>query len=165
MRSEIIENTFDIWKQEPDKARGRPMVTARSEGSQAVLESGSFSWRADLPPALGGKNEAPSPTALLLGALAACAVALIRDTLAPQLRVDVQAVRATVQCLADARGLLGMEGATPALTDMSIAIEIESSEARGRVEALYAAWQQRCPIYLALIKPLSIATSLNIVST
>jgi uncharacterized OsmC-like protein len=59
------------------------------------MEHGSFSWRTDLPVPLGGANEAPSPTALLLSALAGCAVVFIRDTLAPQLGVTVVNVRPT----------------------------------------------------------------------
>ena len=42
------------------------------------MEHGSFSWRTDMPVSLGETNEAPSPTALLLSALAGCAVVFIR---------------------------------------------------------------------------------------
>jgi hypothetical protein len=51
------------------------------------MEHGSFSWHTDMPVPLCGTNEAPSPTALLLSALAGYAVVFIRDTLAPQLGV------------------------------------------------------------------------------
>jgi uncharacterized OsmC-like protein len=44
------------------------------------MEHGSLSWRTDMPVPLGGTNEAPSPTALLLSAVAGCAVVFIRDT-------------------------------------------------------------------------------------
>ena len=115
MKREVIEQSVQLWGKEPDKAKVSPVVKARSEGAQAVVEAGSFSWQSDLPPTLGGENKAASPTALLLGALAGCAVAFIRDTLAPQLGVRVDAVRAEVRCRADFRGLLGMPGATPDL--------------------------------------------------
>ena len=52
------------------------------------MEHGSFSWHTDMPVPLGGTNEALSPTALLLSALAGCAVVFIPDTLAPQLGVN-----------------------------------------------------------------------------
>ena len=58
-------------------------MIARAEGSKAVMEHGPFSWHTDMPAPLGRNNEAPSPTALLLSALAGCAVVFIRDTLAP----------------------------------------------------------------------------------
>jgi hypothetical protein len=74
MNRERIEETVRFWQAEPDKAKGKPTVIARAEGSKAVMEHGSFSWRTDMPAPLGGTNEAPSPTALLLSALAGCAV-------------------------------------------------------------------------------------------
>ena len=43
------------------------------------MEHGSFSWHTDMPVPLGGTNEAPSPTALLLSALAGCAVVVTRS--------------------------------------------------------------------------------------
>ena len=70
MNRERIEETVRLWQAQPDKAKGKPMVIARAEGSMAVMERGSFSWRTDMPVSLGGTNEAPSPTALLLSALA-----------------------------------------------------------------------------------------------
>jgi hypothetical protein len=75
MNRERIEEIVRLWQAQPDKAKGKPMVIARAEGSMAVMEHGSFSWRTDMPVSLGGTNEAPSPTALLLSALAGCAVA------------------------------------------------------------------------------------------
>jgi uncharacterized OsmC-like protein len=161
MKREVIEQSVQLWGKEPDKARVSPVVKARSEGAQAVVEAGSFSWQSDLPPTLGGENKAASPTALLLGALAGCAVAFIRDTLAPQLGVRVDAVRAEVRCRADFRGLLGMPGATPDLEDLDIAIEIQSSESEDKVRRLYETWLARCPVYLALTKPVAVKTSLK----
>jgi uncharacterized OsmC-like protein len=162
MKQEIITATQRVWQEDPDKAKGRPAVTARSDGAQAVLEAGSFSWRADLPPALGGTNQAPSPTALLLGALAGCAVVFIRDTLAPQLGVEVESVEATARCESDARGLLGMAGAAPDLQNIDIAIQITSAAAEADVRRLYDVWKERCPIYLALAKPTSVKTSVQV---
>jgi len=162
MKSETIRETEHVWREQPDKAKGKPAVKARSEGSQAVMEAGSFTWRADLPASLGGQNAAPSPTALLLSALAGCAVVFIRDTLAPQLGVKLDAVEATAQCDADARGLLGMPGAKPDLENIRLDIQIRSADPEAEVQKLYRAWRDRCPVYLALTKPLSVATSLQV---
>jgi uncharacterized OsmC-like protein len=137
-------------------------VKARSEGAEAVLEAGSFSWRADLPPAIGGTNQAPSPTALLLSALAGCAVVFIRDTLAPQLGIPVESVEATARCESDARGLLGMSGAAPDLQNIELAIQVTSSAGETGARRLYEAWQERCPIYLALVKATTVTTTLQV---
>ncbi|HEV2766707.1 MAG TPA: OsmC family protein [Acidimicrobiales bacterium] len=157
MRTETIEATVEAWTKDPEKALGAPVVTARADESQAVIQAGPFTWRADLPPALGGKNEAPSPTALLLGALAGCAIVFVRDSLAPQLGVRVDAVEATVRCEADARGLLGIEGAEPDLRNVSLDVTVQSPEGDTGVEKIAEVWQQRCPIYLALVKPTNVA--------
>ena len=157
MKSDTIQATIDTWTAEPDKARGAPVVTARAEGSQAVIEAGPFTWRADLPPALGGANQAPSPTALLLGALAGCAVVFVRDTLGPQLGVRVDTVEATVRCETDARGLLGIDGAEPDLRGVSVEVAVESPDGADAVARIARVWQERCPIYLALVKPMEVA--------
>jgi uncharacterized OsmC-like protein len=128
MKPETIRETIHLWEKEPDKAKGKPTVKARSEGAQAVIEAGTFKWQADLPPPLGGTNQAPSPTPLLLSALAGCAVVFIRDTLAPQLGVRVDGVEATAQCEADSRGLLGMEGVPPDLQNIQLTIQIQSPD-------------------------------------
>ena len=162
MNPERIEQTIHLWSSEPDKAKGRPTVTARAKQKKAVVEHGKFSWQTDLPEPLGGSNEAPSPTALLLGSLAGCAVVFIRDTLAPQLGVKIDAIEATAECETDARGLLGMEGASPDLSNIGMTITIKTSEPEEAVRRVYQAWQERCPVYLALTKALPVVTRIEI---
>ena len=161
MTPDTIRETMRLWEQEPDKAKSKPTVKARADGSQAVLEAGPFSWRADLPQPLGGTNQAPSPTALLLSALAGCAVVFIRDTLAPQLGIRVDAVEATVQCEADARGLLGMAGAVPDLQNIRLDVQVQSPASESDLQPLFQAWRERCPIYLALIKATNVSLTMQ----
>ncbi|MBA3627705.1 MAG: OsmC family protein [Chloroflexi bacterium] len=148
-----ITETEERFRADPAAARSTPSVTATLANGHARLSSGPFNWESDLPPALGGQNLAPSPTAYLLGALAGCAVAFLRDTLAPQFDVRVDHVEAVASCAADARGLLGFEGVSPALENLAIEIEVRSTDPNDRVEAMLAAWRERCPIYLALLRP------------
>ena len=82
-------------------------MRARSEGPQGLIEAGPFRCVTDLPAPLGGSDTAPSPTALLLSALAGCAVVFVRDTLGPQLGVQIEDVEATVSRDADDRGCWG----------------------------------------------------------
>ncbi len=156
MHTDIIEATAAAWTEAPEKARTAPTVVARAEGSQAVIEAGAFTWRADLPEALGGSNAAPSPTAQLLGALAGCAVVFVRDVLAPQLGYRVDGVEVTVRCEADARGLLGLDGVEPDLRGLQLDVAVTSPDGEEAVAAIAEVWLQRCPIYLALIKPATV---------
>jgi len=158
----LLHATEQLWRSEPAKAKGKPTATARSDGAQAVFEFGTFSWRCDLPAPLDGTNAAPSPTALLLSALAGCAVVFIRDTLAPQIGVQIGEVQAVAQCEADSRGLLGIDDVASDLQNLQLTIRIQSSDSEDTVQQLYQAFQQRCPIYLALMKPLHVQTSLEI---
>lgn len=157
MNPEIIEETIATWTKEPGQARSVPTVTARAEGGQAVIQAGPFTWRADLPAPLGGTNQAPSPTALLLSALAGCAVAFVHDTIGPQLGVRIEGVQATVSCEADARGLLGMNGAEPDLRYLRVEVAVDSPDGEDAVAEVARVWQERCPIYLALQRPTDVA--------
>ncbi len=157
MTAATIEQTIATWTEEPDKARSAPTVTARAEDTQAVIQAGPFTWRADLPSPLGGTNQAPSPTALLLSALAGCAVVFVQDTLGPQLGITITAVEATVRCKTDGRGLLGMDGAKPDLQNMTLDVSVASPDGEAAVAELARVWEERCPIYLALEKPTGVA--------
>src|SRR6516165_5319811 len=161
MNSDVMKETIQLWTNEPEKAQVSPVVKAETDGAQALVEAGPFSWQSDLPPPLGGENKAASPTALLLGALAGCAAVFIRDTLAPQLGVCVESVRADVKCKTDFRGLLGVPGIPPDLQNLEISVHIRSPDPEDKVQALYRTWLERCPVYLALTKPLSIKVTLT----
>jgi uncharacterized OsmC-like protein len=163
MQPETIRRTVSLFEEQPEKAKSTPPVKAHADGGQAVMEAGPFSWRSDLPEPIGGTNQAPSPTALLLGALAGCAVVFIRDTLAPQLGVRVDALEATARCEAVARDLLGMVGADPDLKNVQLDIRVQSPDGEGEVQRVYEAWRERCPIYLALTKGMDV--SLNTETT
>ena len=164
MRPETIRETTRLWEEQPDKAKSTPTVKARSDGDgQAVMEGGAFSWQADLPGPVGGTNQAPSPTLLLLSALAGCAVVFIRDTLAPQFGVRVEAVEATAQCEADSRGLLGMDGVEADLQNIRLYIWVQSPDSESDVQKIYQAWQERCPIYLALTKAMNVSLNMETV--
>lgn len=148
-----LDETIEKFRSDPTAGLTTPSVTATLINGHARLSSGPFNWDSDLGPAVGGENLAPSPTAYLLGALAGCGVVFLRDTLAPQFGVTLDDVRATATCRTDVAGLLGIEGTNPALEQFELRIEVSSPDPADRLEAMFAAWRERCPIYLALINP------------
>ena len=162
MMTTTITETEAVFRADPAKARTRPTVTATLVNGRARLSAGAFNWDADLPALLGGENLAPSPTAYLLGALAGCAVAFLRDTLAPQFDVEIDDVTAVATATSDLRGLLDIDGAAPDLGDLGLDIQVASGSPHDRVDAMFAAWQERCPIYLALLKPNGIALTTSV---
>jgi uncharacterized OsmC-like protein len=137
----------------PAPTRSTAVVTAQLTNGHARLSAGQFNWESDLPASLGGGGLAPSPTAYLLGALAGCGVAYMRDTLAPEFGVTVGDITATASATSDVRGLLGVDGIAPDLGGIRITIEVVSPDPAAVTEPMLAAWQARCPILLALVKP------------
>jgi uncharacterized OsmC-like protein len=161
MEASVIQETEARFRADPDAGRGAPTVTATLANGRARLSSGAFNWDADLPAPLGGGGLAPSPTAYLLGALAACAVVFTKDTLGPQLGIHLDDVSATARCTADSRGLLGMEGAIPDLEQIELEIRVSSPEPPEKTDELQRVWLERCPIYLALAKPNAVTVRLE----
>jgi len=161
MTAETITATRDKFAADPEAARSTPTVTGRLSEGKAELTSGGYTWHADLPPALGGTGSAQTPTQYILGALAGCAVVFIHDTLGPELGVQIDGVTAVARSKADARGLLGMEGAVPDLTDIEIEITIESPASQDRIDALERTWLERCPIYLAILKANAVSVTVT----
>lgn len=158
-----LAESAEKFRADPASGITHPSVTATLLNGHARLSSGPFNWESDLGPAVGGENLAPSPTAYLLGALAGCGAIFLRDTLAPQFGVTLTDVEATATCRADLAGLLGVEGTDPALTEIALEIRITSDDTPDRVEAMLAAWRERCPIYLALSKvsPVQLETRIS----
>jgi uncharacterized OsmC-like protein len=150
-----------------DPAAGitRPTVTASLLNGHARLSSGPFNWESDLGPAVGGENLAPSPTVYLLGALAGCGAIFLRDTLAPQFGVTLTDVEATASCKSDIGGLLGIEGTDPALGEIALSLRITSPDPVERVDRMVAAWRERCPIYLALLRPNPVSLDVQLVTS
>src|SRR5207249_2502233 len=64
MDAQAISSTIEKFRANPDAARSSPAVTGRLVEGRAELAAGSYTWHADLAPALGGSNAAPSPTDL-----------------------------------------------------------------------------------------------------
>jgi len=162
MNATILAETESRFRADPSTAKSTPTVTASLVNGRARLSAGPFNWDADLPAALGGENLAPSPTAYLLGALAGCAVAFLHDTLAPAFDVQIDDVTGVARASSDARGLLGIDGVAPDLADLAIEIKVSSPSPEDRVAAMLAAWRERCPIYLALLKPNRIALAAGV---
>lgn len=124
---DTIQDTVTKFTADPESARTAPAVTATLANGFVRASAGPFNWDIDLPGPLGGGNQAPSPTAYFLGALAGCAVAFVNDTLAPE-------------------------------------IQLASPSDAAAVESLQRAWEERCPIYLAILRPNTVALTLTTTS-
>lgn len=162
MDAQTISSTIEKFRANPEAGRSSPAVTGRLVEGRAELAAGSYTWYADLAPAVGGTNSAPSPTAYLLGALAGCAVAFVHDTLGPQFGVRIEDVTAIARCSSNAAGLLGLEGTTADLTDLELEVTITSPDPQDKVDQVVDAWRERCPIFLAITKANPVSTKFSV---
>jgi hypothetical protein len=78
--------------------------------------------------------------------------------------VALDDVTAVARCTSDARGLLGLDGVAPDIGDLSLEIRLTSSSPDAAVDAMLAAWRERCPIFLALQKPLPVRLTTGLAS-
>lgn len=156
-----IDQARSSFAADPASGRVAPKAVATLADGRARVAAGPFGWDVDLPPVVGGGNAAPSPTAYLLGALAACAVAFVADTLAPEFGVELDDLSAEARCSTDLAGLVGVEGSDPRLLGLALDVTVTSSSPADAVAALEQAWLVRCPIYLALSEPSAVAVSFH----
>ena len=68
---------------------------------------------------------------------------------------------AVARCSTDQRGLLALDGVAPDLGDLALEISVSSPSPQDRVDDMLAAWRQRCPIYLALLKPQTVTLTIG----
>ena len=111
-----IKGAIEYLAQHPDEAR------YTDKAATAVIEEG-LRCRADgpagamvvtdMPPAVGGEGEAPSPGWLLRATLATCDATLIAMR-AAQEGVTLTTLEVAVDSESDDRGLLGMDDSIPA---------------------------------------------------
>ena len=153
----VLAETGARFRADPTAGRTAPAVTATLANGRAHLSAGSYNWEADLPLSIGGSNVAPSPTTYLLGALAACGVVFISDTLAPEFDVTVNGITAVARCRTDLAGLVGIDGAIPDLTELEIEITVDTADPDSKTGPMFDAWERRCPIFLALRNPNAVA--------
>jgi hypothetical protein len=126
MTTNAFAETISRFTADPTAGQITPTVTATLANGRTRLSAGPFNWDCDLPTAVGGHNEAPSPTAYLLGAFAGCAVAFVAATLAPQFQVEIDEVSATATCHTDLAGLLGVGNADPALRGITLEMRLST---------------------------------------
>jgi hypothetical protein len=67
--------------------------------------------------------------------------------------VRIDGITAVARCSSDMRGLLSMDDASPELTAISLDIDVDSPDPAGKTGPMLDAWRERCPIYLALLRP------------
>ncbi len=117
--------------------KGRAIVSAR--GHHLIVDS---------PPPLGGPNEELNPLDMLLGALATCG-AFVIETAARERNISLQSVALDVEGDFDPRGVKGVAGINPMITEFRVKVSIEGATKAQKLE-MVEQFKARCPVYTTL---------------
>ena len=143
-----IERAVAYLIEHPDEARYTDSAaTARLGESLRAEVEGPSGERvvADMPPAVGGRGEHPSPGWLFRAAVASCVASTIGMEAARE-GLDLGDVEVVVDSESDDRGLLGIDESVPA-GPMSMRIRVRlSGEASERAVEVAERGAARCPV-------------------
>ena len=161
-KAERFRRFSEHFKKNPDAALLKPKVTASMKDGIVILKAGKFTWEEDLPPVLGGNDAAPGPVHHLLGSLAGCGAALVKNTIAPMTETQVDLVGVDVQCELDVKGIYGMTNATADIKNVSFVMTVHSHDSSEKIAEVFELWKQRAPVFLCFKKPVPVSAKLVI---
>lgn len=128
---ESIDKAARVFAARPDLAiKDNPPATARLADGLRFEITGPSGERAvsDMPSAIGGADSAPVPGWYLRASLAACTATSIQMH-AVRRGIALTELTVSVHSRSDARGVLGFDGISAALTDLSLKVRIAASNA------------------------------------
>ncbi|MEQ9814140.1 MAG: OsmC family protein [Azospirillaceae bacterium] len=154
--------TISVYSKRPDRARVVDTGTAEvRDGLSCIYEQDGHRISLDMPRAVGGSEEGPSPGFFGRAAICGCLAIGIKMTAARE-NLHLDAVRVGIEQDWDHRGLLAMEGASPVPGDTRIAIEIASPEAEAQVRGMVDRAISTDPWFLAFRDAQPVLTALTI---
>ncbi len=112
--------------------------------TKVIAEVGGIKLIQDLPKAIGGTGEGPTPTELLLASLAGC-LGIVSAIHKNRFGVDIKSMEIEVSGLIDVRGFMG-EDVKPGFTEVSAVIKVKSDAPEEDVKKLIEFVRKHCPI-------------------
>jgi len=136
-----IERLKALFERKPDSAlRTLYSDVERMEGLHSYAVAGKYTVEADEPIGLGGTDNAPTPTELMMSALAHCQAITLR-IYARGMGIELDSVKVKVTGTVDLRGYFSIPGEAgervrSAMQEVVIKTYIESKEPPERIKAL-----------------------------
>jgi len=158
-----IERAVAYLTEHPDEARYTDSsATARLGDSLRVEVEGSSGERlvTDMPGAIGGRGEHPSPGWLFRAAVASCVASTVGMEAARE-GIDLGDVEVVVDSESDDRGMLGMDESVPA-GPLSMRIRVRASgDASERATEVAERGAARCPVCDATKRAVEVSLELG----
>jgi uncharacterized OsmC-like protein len=162
---ESIENAVNYLSEHPDEARYTDSFARATLGESLRSEvTGPEGLRlvTDMPPAIGGRGEEPSPGWLYRAALASCVASTIGME-AEREGVTLRSLEVEVDSESDDRGILGMDEAVPA-GPLSTRVRVRAAGDGGAEERLREILERgarRCPAYDATRRAVDVSLEIE----
>jgi len=131
---ESLERLHRVFLERPAAARkSNPPATATWQNGLRCEVTGTHGETlvTDMPTAMGGDGVGPNPGWLLRASMAACTATTIALR-AARLGIPLRSLKVTVHSQSDARGLIGIDGISTALSEMRMSIEIGADNVPGQ---------------------------------
>lgn len=154
---------ISIYEKHPEQAQvvNRGSAEVRN-GLHCLYGQDGHRVSLDMPVAIGGSDEGPSPGYFGRAAICGCLaigikMAAVRESL------HLESVRVGIEQDWDNRGILAMDGASPVPSDSRIAIEIETAEAEDKVDEMVARALSADPWFLSFKDAQPLHTTVSVV--
>lgn len=153
---------ISVYTTRPESAhvvnRGSALV---GDGLSCTFEQDGHRIVLDMPKAIGGSDEGPSPGFFGRAAICGCIAIGIKMTAARD-ALSLNTVKVDIEQDWDNRGILAMDGASPVPGATSIAIEITSPEPEEKIESMVHRALAHDPWLLAFRDAQPVTTSVSV---
>lgn len=154
---EIFLHKQAILRNKPEKSRVELHADSRLvEAFRSHVRMRDFELVLDQPQNMGGADQGPRPSEILLAALAVCHEVTYR-LYADAMDIDLTSVAVSVTGVSDAKGFFNVDDDTAAgFSEIHGDINIESDASDDDIERLRQAVNRHCPVLDDLRKPLPV---------
>lgn len=121
------------------------------EGFKVVTQAGKHVIIQDLPKVLGGNDEGPTPTAVILATIAGC-ICIVAKYHAEKKGIKLESMEVDVVGEFDPRGFLG-EDVKSGFQNISITVKVKSPNTEEEIKKFMDFVEKHCPILDTILSP------------
>ena len=147
---ERVEVLTDAMRRDPAVGRRTlSCITSWNGGAHSTTIVRNFAIPADEPAVIGGTNQGPSPTELMLTGLSTCIAIGIAYSAAEE-GIEVDLIEIDVAGDLDLAGFFDIGDARPGLEEVRLTVRVDAEASREKIRELVDHAYQRSPVAAAL---------------
>lgn len=160
---EALERATRTVTLRPKRGQRTYTNTARVQhGTRCVVSEGTDQMIIDVPRALGGAGEGPSPSTVLRASFTSCIAIGIKQSAARE-NLGIDAIEVRLETDVDARGQLGLaDEVTPGFLEIRLQIDIESNANPAEIDDIIAKSLRYSPLLEVFAKPQAVTHQIRV---